>query len=326
MCNQAASRYGERVCCGVSGARLDQVVAGLVLAGLAPAALEVSIKVSEEVEREREKVEALWQKRLQRARYEVDRAAKQYHAADPENRLVTRTLEGAWEEKLKAQRDLQEEYERSQQAEPRHLTAEERDTIRSLATDLPSLWNAPTTSSADRKTVVRLLLEQVSVVVDDDSEWVDLTIRWAGGHETKTKMRRPVGKLVTLGGHKELLETIRSLRLAGFTAGEIATKLNQAGWVTPTQRNTFNERLVRAMILRYGPMPRGPKRPPSEEGHELWLSDLAAKLEMPTITLYGWLQRGWAKGRHINGKWAVASGPQELRRLRQLRRQHPSVN
>jgi hypothetical protein len=284
------------------------------------------MKVSEEVEREREKVEALWRKRLQRARYEAERAGRQFHAAEPENRLVTRTLETAWEEKLKAERTLQEEYERRQQLEPRHLTAEERETIRSLASDLPSLWNAPTTSPADRKSILRLLIEQVSVTVDDTSEWVDLTIRWAGGHETRIRMRRPVGKLATLGAHEQLLDEMRSLRRAGFTASQIATKLNEAGWVTPTQRNTFNERLVRAMVLRYGPMPRGPTRPPNENGKELWLSDLAAELGMPTITLYGWLRRGWVKGRHINGKWAVASARRELQRYRQLRRQHPPLS
>jgi DNA invertase Pin-like site-specific DNA recombinase len=326
VCNQAASRYGDEVCCGLSGARLDQVVAELVLAGLAPAALEVSIKVSEEVEHERNKIEALWQKRLQRARYEAQRAAKQYHAAEPENRLVTRTLEAAWEEKLKAERDLQEEYQRRQQLEPRHLTAEERETIRSLAADLPSLWNAPTTSPADRKSILRLLIEQISVTVDDTSEWVDLAIRWAGGHETRTRMRRPVGKLATLGAHEQLLDEIRSLRRAGFTASQIATKLNEGGWVTPTQRNAFNERLVRAMVLRYGPMPRGPTRPPDDNGKELWLSDLAAELGMPTITLYGWLRRGWVKGRHINGRWAVVSDRREIQRYRQLRRQHPPLS
>jgi DNA invertase Pin-like site-specific DNA recombinase len=323
-CNQAAARYGGEVCCGLSGSRLDQVIAELVLAGLAPAALEVSMKVSEEVEREREKVEALWQKRLQRARYEAERAGRQFHGAEPENRLVTRTLETAWEEKLKAERALLEEYQRRQQLEPRHLTAEERETIRSLAADLPSLWNAPTTTPTDRKSIARLLIERVSVTVDDNSEWVDLAIRWAGGHETRTRMRRPVGKLVTLSEYKRLLEEMRALRLSGFTSGQIAAKLNEAGWVTPTQRNTFNERLVRAMLSRYGPVLRGPRRPPSENGKESWLSDLATKLEMPTITLYGWLRRGWAKGRHINGRWAVASDHRELARLRQLRRQHPA--
>jgi hypothetical protein len=93
------------------------------------------------------------------------------------------------------------------------------------------------------------------------------------------------------------------------------------------QRNTFNERLVRAMILRYGPMPRGPRQPPSD-GHsqEMWLSDLAADLNIPIITLYGWLRRGWLKGRRINGQWAIAADRRERQRLRDIRREHPPLN
>ncbi len=195
-----------------------------------------------------------------------------------------------------------------------------------MAADLPSLWKAPTTSSADRTSILRLLIEQVSVTVDQGSEWVDLAIRWAGGHETRTRMRRHVAKLATLGAREQLLEKMRSLRLAGFTASQIATKLNDTGWVTPTQRSVFNERLVRAMVSRYGPMPRGPARPPAGNGQELWLADLASELGMPTITLYGWLRRGWVKGRHISGKWAVAGDCRDLQRYRQLRRQHPPLS
>jgi DNA invertase Pin-like site-specific DNA recombinase len=326
VCSQAAVRYGSEVCCGLSGARLDQVVADMVLTRLAPAALELSMKMSEEVEREREKAEMVWHKRLQRARYEAERAERQYQVAEPENRLVVRTLEKAWEAKLQAERALNEEFERRVQLTPRHLTSQERETIRELATNLPALWNAPTTAPEDRKSIVRMLIEKV-LVKADDSEWVDIAVRWAGGRETSARMRRPVAKLTSLSEHQQLLDELRSLRQAGLSATQIATKLNEAGWVTPTQRNTFNERLVRAMILRYGPMPRGPRQPPNDgHGQEMWLSELAADLNIPIITLYGWLRRGWLKGRRVNGHWAIAADRRERRRLRDIRREHPSAN
>ena len=121
------------MCSGLTGPRLDEVVTELALAALQPAALELSMRVSEELERERGKVDSLWQKRLQRARYEVGRAQRQYHAVEPENRLVARTLERAWEEKLNAERSLQEEDHRRQEVLPRHLSPDERSAIRSLA-------------------------------------------------------------------------------------------------------------------------------------------------------------------------------------------------
>jgi DNA invertase Pin-like site-specific DNA recombinase len=324
VCGQAAASRGLDVCSGLSGPRLDEVVSDLALAALKPAALEVSMRVSEELEREREKTESLWQKRLQRARYEAERAERQYQAVEPENRLVARTLERTWEEKLHAERALQEEFRRRQEREPRNLTGEERDIIRRLSTDLPTLWLAPTTTPADRKAILRLLVERVDTTVENGSEWVDLVIHWAGGHETRTRMRRPVGKLAEMSSHKELLAEIRKLRTEGHTAGQIADKLNEAGWVTPTQRNTFNERLVRAMLHRYGTVPRGPKRPPSDNPNEWWLADLADELEMPVVTLYSWFRRGWLKGRQVRGQCAVIASAQERTRLRRLRERHPS--
>jgi DNA invertase Pin-like site-specific DNA recombinase len=323
-CNQASANRGLETCCGLSGSRLDEVVSELTLDGLKPAALELSMRVGEQLERDREKKESLWQKRIQRSRYEVERAERQYHAVEPENRLVARTLERAWEEKLKADRALQEDSRRRQEQEPRRLTKEEREMIRRLAFDLPTLWEAPSTTVADRKAILRILIDRVIATVNADSEWVDLTIRWAGGHETSTRMRRPVGKLIEMSTHKELLERMRALRSDGHTAEQIAQRLNDEGWVTPTQRNSFNERLVRVMLHRYGSVPRGPKRPPSDKSDECWLSDLADDLEMPVVTLYGWLRRGWLKARHVRGQWAVLATAQERRRLRRLRDKHPN--
>ena len=162
------------------------------------------------------------------------------------------------------------------------------------------------------------------VTVADGSEWVDLVVRWAGGHETPTRMRRPVGRLSAMGNHTQLLDEIRRLRGEGYTAEQISTSLNEDGWVTPTQKSSFNERLVRAMLHRHGSVPRGPKRPPSDDPNDIWLADLADELDMPVVTLYGWLRRGWIKGRRVNGQWAAVAGPQERQRLNRLRRRHVS--
>lgn len=323
VCNHAALAHGEPVCSGLSGPSLDHAVSELALAALAPAALEVSMKVSEELEREREKAERLWQQRLQRVRYEAERAERQYHAVEPENRLVARTLERAWEDKLQVERSLREEYERRQRHEKRCLTQEERATIRMLATDLPTLWNASTTTTTDRKAVLRLLIERVVVVVAPDSESVDLVVRWAGGHETTTRIRRPVGKLTQLNNHEQLLARIRELRRAGRTSDEIANKLNADGWVTPTQRNTFNGRLVRAMLYRYGSVPRGPRRPTIDDPNARTIAQLAAELQMPAVTLYGWMRRGWLKTRRVNGQRIAIVNRRDADRLRRLRAENP---
>jgi DNA invertase Pin-like site-specific DNA recombinase len=325
-CTHMAASRGEAVCSGLSAARLDEVLSELTLMALEPAALELSMRVSAEIEQERAKAESLRQKRLQRARYEAERAERQYQAVEPENRLVARTLERAWEEKLQAVRALEEEYDRQRAQQPRHLTGEERETIRRLATDLPELWSAPTTTPVDRKQILRLLIDHIVVTVDGESEYVDVTVCWSGGHETTTRMRRPVAKLSSLSRHEELLAELRRLRREGYSAADIAEKLNDDGWVTPTQRNTFNERLIRAMVYRYGSAPKGPKRPPSDDPNDWRLADLANKLGMPLPTLYGWLRRGLLKSRLVRGQHVVIADAKEIKRLAKLLRPQKRVS
>ena len=104
----------------------------LVLEVVTPASLELSIRAAQEFERERAALDRQWQLRLERASQEANRAFRQYNAVEPENRLVARSLERAWEESLLAQRALEEEYRRFQKAQPTRLSPAERAQIESL--------------------------------------------------------------------------------------------------------------------------------------------------------------------------------------------------
>jgi DNA invertase Pin-like site-specific DNA recombinase len=322
ICNQEACHHGGRVCTNISGACVDRAVTALTLAALAPAALEISLRVRADLEQQRAQHEVLWKQRLERAHYEAERAGRQYNSVEPENRLVARTLERAWEDTLRAERELRETYERHSQQAPLRLTPEDLAAIRALTTDLPALWNAPTTTPADRRTVLRLLIDHVVVTVEPDTAWTELVVHWAGGHQTPQRFRRPVGKLAKTGDKDALMATIHSLRRNGLTAEQIAEQLNTDNWITPTQQNQFNGRLVRAMLSRYGTVPRGPKPPPRNAENAWWLADLAHELKMPVVTLHGWLTRGLVQARWINGQWAVIADKAELQRLRKLRREH----
>ena len=321
VCNYARVHYGGALCSGLSAGCLDDAVAELALLALEPGSLDLSMRVAEDLERERNKADDLWKKQLERGRYEAERAERQYQAVEPENRLVARTLERNCDDKLRAQRALHEEYERQRALQPRHLTSEERQTICSLATNLPVLWNAETTSSADRKAVLRLLIDKIVVTVDDASEWLDFVVHWAGGNESPKRIRRPVAKLVQLQEHKKLIEEIHDLRRAGYTADQVAEKLNAGGWLTPTRRNRFNGRLIRAMMSRHGSVPRGPKAPPTDDPNDWRLADLAAELNMPLVTLYGWMRRGRLEARRVSGQWVITADREERRRLRLRREQ-----
>ncbi len=125
------------------------------------------------------------------ARYEVELAERRYQAVDPANRLVAATLENRWEQALDQERRLQEEYDRFLSEVPVELTDRERKHLAELASDIPALWHAPTTTNASRKEMIRCLVNRVVVQVRCDSEFVNATIHWAGGYESSARSFGP---------------------------------------------------------------------------------------------------------------------------------------
>lgn len=325
-CTQEQAHYAGPRCQSLSARTVDAAISRLVLEAVEPAALEISLSASREIERERKKLDELWSKKLQRAKYEAERASRQYQAVEPENRLVARTLESAWEQKLAAERQLQDDHRRFQVEQPRTLSIAEVEMLRKLSSSLPDIWAAPSTSNEDRKAVLRLLIERVKLLVHGDTEKVTITVYWVGGHETTREITRPVGKLGQLSNGIELLDRIKSMRTDGYTASQIADRLNAEGWKTPMQGAPFNERLVRAMVNRNGitSTARGSRRPPNDDPNEWWLSDLAERLSMSRITLYGWARRGIIRARKlrkpsVGGSWVIWADSTELARLQKLR-------
>ena len=168
--------------CGhIAAAVLDDLVAREVLRALEPAALDLSLRAIENVERERKRLHDHWHQTLERARQEVERAERQYQAVEPENRLVARTLETRWEEALKKQRQVEEDYHRFLARQPATLSEADRQRIRSLSASVATLWHSPGTSASDRKQIIRCVVERVIVVADKATELNDVTIVWHGG-------------------------------------------------------------------------------------------------------------------------------------------------
>ena len=229
-CTQFRNRYAAPCCQRIAGPCLDAYVSAQVLRALEPAALELSLLAAERVEQERAALDRLWQQRRERAAYEADRAARQYQACEPEHRLVARTLERTWEEKLVEQQRLEEDYHRFQQQQPRVLSEEERTAIRRLAANIPALWTASSTTAAERKEIIRQVVERVTVEARGPSEQVDVRIDWAGGGPTAGVVLRPIARLRDLSTYPQLCERITALTQEGLTAPVIAERVNAEGF------------------------------------------------------------------------------------------------
>ena len=176
-----------------------------MLTALEPAALTLSLEATTRLEQERQELDRLWQQRLERAAYESERAARHYRLVEPEHRLVARQLAKEWEDKLTAQRHLQEEYERFGQAQPRLLSAVARAAIAQLAYNMPSLWSAPTTTMAERTEMVRQIIQRVMVAGEGTSERLQVTIAWVGGGTTAGIVTRPISRIEHLSYYPLIL-------------------------------------------------------------------------------------------------------------------------
>jgi DNA invertase Pin-like site-specific DNA recombinase len=228
-CTRLRGNYGGPFCQHVPGPCLDTFVGEQVLAALEPAALELSLAAAEQVEQERATLLAHWQQRRERAAYEVERAARQYQAVEPENRLVVRSLERAREAKLEAQQQLEEEYHRFLQQQPRGLSDAERTAIRRLAADIPALWQVATTTAVDRKELVRQVVERVVVAVQGASEQVQVQVHWVGGGQTDGVLTRPIARFADRSDYAALCARVRTLTEARWPVPAIARQLEADG-------------------------------------------------------------------------------------------------
>jgi len=254
MCRRRALDYAAAPCRSLAGAALEQLVSEQVLEVVTPAGLELSRRAAEECRRERAASDRQWRLRLERAAQDADRACRQYNAVEPENRLVARTLERAWEAALLAQRSLEEEYRRFRQAQPVELSRAERAQIEAMARDLPALWQAPTTSVLEKREVVRLLLQRVVVWAPASCQEVRVQLHWTGGTVTEHQIRRAVRTWEQVADAATVWQRVRGWHAAGWTSGQMADELNAAGHRTPRGR-PFNAASVRQLLARGGPSP-----------------------------------------------------------------------
>jgi DNA invertase Pin-like site-specific DNA recombinase len=229
MCQSARIERGEAVCQCIHGESIDETISELMLESMTPLALEVALTVQKELEHRADQIVNLRKQEVERARYEADLARRRYMLTDPENRLVAGSLEAEWNQKLMALENAQKEYEDNLVTDHYILNQQEKEQIMSLVTNFPKLWNSPKTPFREKKRMLRLLIEDVTLI---RSENVTLKVRFRGG-TTKTinislpkhisDIRKPslslVAEIDRLLNHHHEGEIVQILKSEGRTTG-----------------------------------------------------------------------------------------------------------
>jgi DNA invertase Pin-like site-specific DNA recombinase len=320
ICRYAESEYGGSRCQELRGHDLDAEVERLVLEALAPDRVSIALAALEELEQEYASLRQQWQLRLERLRYEAERAQRQYSAVEPENRLVARTLERRWEEKLREVEKAEQEYDAWLRRNQLNLTDEDRRDILALGEDLPKVWYAPSTTPADRKQILRLVIREVIVDRDREQGKAWFQINWQTGAISEHWFIRPVLSYDEYADLEALEKRLRALHAEGKEDGAIAEILNAEGFRT-ARRCLFTKSSIANLRKRWGLLAGHTNipNPVQWEDGTYSLRGAAMVLGVSRSTVHNWLHSGRLQGHQETARaysWKITMTEEQIAALR----------
>lgn len=325
VCARAKQLYGtERGCCSIGGGRLEKTVLAELFTVLEPASLEATAKALAEAEQHYRQRLAAFELAVERARYEASRASRQYDAVEPENRLVARTLERAWEDKLAAVRQAENDLRTQQGRRPVSLTSQELTWITTAGADVKAVFSAPTTTIPERKQLIRAVITEIVVTIHAQERVAGLRIIWQGGAATELSMQ-----MTKKGGHTRTTseDTVCLVRRLAVhyddkTIAQILSKQHRrtATGLTWTKTRVRDLRASR-QIPAYEPGDPETVTASPEDGTVVTVPQAAAQLGISKYTIYRWLRDGF-----ITGEQLTPAAPWRIRIDQALRdRLRPAV-
>ena len=294
VCQRYGIEHGQPICQSIPGASIDAAIGELLVEAVTPMALEVALTVQQELQSRFDETDRLRRQQVERARYEVALAKRRYMQVDPDHRLVADALEADWNAKLRTLTEAQEEYERQRVADQRVLGEEQRAQIMALASDFPRLWRDARTPQRERKRMVRLLLEDVTLI---RGQQITIHVRFKGGTARTLTLPLPRTSWELRQTPSEILAEIDRL-LDEHTDAQVATILNQrglqSGWGKP-----FCSRIVSRLRREHGLTSRYDRL---REAGMLTLDEMATRLRVAKCTVRIWQRNGLLRAHAANGK------------------------
>jgi DNA invertase Pin-like site-specific DNA recombinase len=224
-CSSRADRATTPTCRSVVAATVDSAVAAALLQALTPEQVALALCAADEVAGRHQRVSRAAQLAVERARYDADRAERAFHACEPENRLVARSLEARWETRLAAMAEAKAALEAAHETLP---PLPSRADLETLAANLPGLWHAPTTSDKDRKRLLRTLISDVTLLPETRRDQVRVGIRWHTGVTDELRVARAVHPGTAKRTVPQAVEVIKRLGPT-MSNHDLVAHLNTAG-------------------------------------------------------------------------------------------------
>lgn len=229
-CHGDRQSRGSAACQSVGGRNLDRAVAEVVLEAIQPAGIEAALDAMQRYESQLDEKRDALEMSLGQARFEVDRARRQYDLVDPANRLVASELEARWNSAMEHVATIESQL-RNHTHERLELSDEQQVRLLELGRDLQSVWNAPSATDDLKKRMLRSVL--VEIVIGDDQQRKNhqLVLHWKGGTHTELSVPRNKSGQKFSVTSKKALELIEELSRV-CSDQTIAATLNRIGMKT----------------------------------------------------------------------------------------------
>jgi excisionase family DNA binding protein len=281
-CARRADGLTTPTCRSIAAATVDSAVASRLLRALTPAEVTLALAAADEVSDRHQRISRAAELAVERARYDAERAERAFHAVEPENRLVARTLEARWETTLAELAETEQALATAQQARP---PLPSRAELEKLTADLPGLWHASSTSNKDRKRLLRTLIADITLLPETDPGIARIGIRWHTGATDELRVTRALHPGTAKPSPSPAIELIRQ-HGPTTSAQDLAGQLNAAGLTTGHGRplDTAAVRWIRHAYHIPAPTPYATG--------EISVAEAAGRLGTSTGVIYDWIKTG----------------------------------
>ena len=293
-CQRRTIEHGDPICQTVSGRTIDATIANLLSETLSPLAIDVAMEVHREMASRVEETDRIRAQHVERCKYEAEIARRRFMKVDPDNRLVADTLEAEWNNALRGLARAEEELVAARERDRDRQSIVDADQLRAITHVFPSVWEDRKTASRDRKRMVRLVIEDATILKD---EQITIHVRFRGGATTTLKVPRPLTYFEQRRTKSQLVSEIDEL-LAHHHDAEVAKILVDRGR-TPGGGGNFDVSRVAFIRTRY--KLKSFRERLLERGY-VAPDQLAERFDVSYAAIKRWRERGLLRGYRVNEK------------------------
>jgi hypothetical protein len=323
LCIGDQSIDGSPRCQQVRALSVDAQIERILLEALSADQIAIAVEAVGELESQAKLLDQQWKLKCERARYDVEHARRQYDGVEPENRLVARSLERAWEQKLRQQEAVDQEYQAWQREQAGPLSNSERTEVLKLAKDFSRAWQIA--NAIERKRIVRLVIRDVILEQAADDGFISFRITWQTGATSEHRVQRRVRSYSVCVSTPLLECRIRKLAKAGKFDREIADILNGEHFMSargvPFQNNNVHS-LRSRFSIRTAKINGVEDNPPQWPDGSYSIQGAAETLGITTQTVFS----GYLTGRQLRTgqPWKIQLTPAKIKvprsRIRRINR------